>query len=189
MLIWRVMTWANSWWAVEDQVKAPGSRAEGESRVMTLPKQAPRAPIPGSPTVRAAKSAWIIAAANVTIMGLFVAALVTWAAEITGWLVEDGAEVVDEGVVILRVVGPSYVFAALGVVMGRALDGAGDTMPAMWVNLITLWLVQVPVALVLTLWLDFGTVGVWTGVACANVLNGVIFAFWFLRGSWKKKRV
>ena len=52
-----VMTCASSCQSVGSQLKSPGGRACGESSVTTRPKQAPSAPsIPGSPTVRTAKS-------------------------------------------------------------------------------------------------------------------------------------
>ena len=52
-----VITCASSCQSVGAQLKSPGGRAFGESSVTTRPKHAPSAPIiPGSPTVRTAKS-------------------------------------------------------------------------------------------------------------------------------------
>ena len=58
--ICRATTWAISCQSVDSQLNSPGLRARGESRVTTLPKQAPSAPImPGRPRVRTAKwSCW-----------------------------------------------------------------------------------------------------------------------------------
>lgn len=136
---------------------------------------------------RAALSAWITAAANVSIMAVIVLAFLTWSRPLVSSLVEGGPDVVEEGIALLRVMAPAYIFSALGVVMGRSLDGAGDTLPAFWVNLITLWLVQVPVAFALSTWTSLGATGIWLGIASANVLNALIMGGWFLRGGWKKK--
>jgi Na+-driven multidrug efflux pump len=34
-----------------------------------------------------------------------------------------------------------------------------------------------------------GITGVWWGQAIANLANGLLFAFWFLRGKWKERVV
>ncbi len=138
---------------------------------------------------RAEVSAWIIATANVTIMALIAIAYFLWSEELIRTLVSDSPEVVNEGVTVLRVMAPAYLFSALGVVMGRSLDGAGDTVPAMWVNLLTLWLVQLPVAFCLSRWTDLGVTGIWLGIGLANVLNAVTMALWFRRGGWKNRTV
>lgn len=138
---------------------------------------------------RASTSAWMIAVANVSIMALVVLAYVIWSRELVSQMVEGGPQVVEEGVTVLWMLAPAYVFSALGVVMGRSLDGAGDTVPAMWVNLLTLWLVQLPVAYALSQWTSLGVQGIWLGIGSANVLNALTLAAWFARGSWKKKKV
>ena len=98
-------------------------------------------------------------------------------------------QLVPEGSRALRVIGSSYLFSALGVVMGRSLDGADDTVPAMVINLVTLWLIQLPAAYSLSFWLDLGPTGIWLGIALANVLNALLMAMWFLRGGWQRKVV
>lgn len=138
---------------------------------------------------RAATSAWMIAGVNVSIMVIVVMQYVIWSQELVSHLVEGGPRVVEEGVIVLWMLAPAYVFSALGVIMGRSLDGAGDTVPAMWVNMLTLWLVQLPVAYVLSQWTSLGVQGIWLGIGSANVLNALTLTVWFLRGGWKKKRV
>ncbi len=138
---------------------------------------------------RGAISAWIIAGVNVLIMTIVVSGYVIFARPLVSQLVESGPGVVDEGVTVLYLMAPAYIFSALGVVMGRALDGAGDTWPAMWVNLFTLWVVQIPAAYLMVYTLDLGSAGIWLGIACSNVLNGIILALWFLRGGWRKKEI
>jgi putative MATE family efflux protein len=138
---------------------------------------------------RAAVSAWLVATINVVIMTSVVLVVVLWAPEVVAFLVRDGHDVQREGVSVLRLMAPAYIFSALGVVMGRSLDGAGDTLPAMWINLVTLWLVQLPLAYLLAQGMGWGTTGIWLGIGGANVLNAIILAGWFLRGGWKKKEV
>jgi Na+-driven multidrug efflux pump len=98
-------------------------------------------------------------------------------------------EVVKIGTEFLRIVAPSLIFSAGGVVLARGFDGAGNTVPAMIVNLLTLWGMEVPLAYGLSQWTGLGITGVWVGRAIANTANGLVFAFWFRRGQWKKRQV
>jgi Na+-driven multidrug efflux pump len=88
-----------------------------------------------------------------------------------------------------RIVAISMLASAIGVVLERGFDGAGNTMPAMTINLISLWALEVPLALGLSSWLNMGPTGVWWGQAVSNMANGLFFAFWFRLGRWKLKRV
>jgi Na+-driven multidrug efflux pump len=73
--------------------------------------------------------------------------------------------------------------------LGRCFDGAGDTMPAMVINLVTLWGLEAPLAYSLARWTGLGLTGVWYGRAAANLANGILFAIWFRLGRWKRKEV
>jgi len=137
---------------------------------------------------RAARSAWLIAGCNAGLMLVCVAVIVPLAGPIVGAF-NDTPEVVALGAQALRIFAVGYVFSALGSVIARAFDGAGNTVPAMVINLLTLWGVQIPLAWILSQVAGWGTVGLWAGVSVANVCNGLIFAGWFLRGKWKEREV
>jgi Na+-driven multidrug efflux pump len=75
------------------------------------------------------------------------------------------------------------------VVLARSLDGAGNTMPAVGINLLSLWGVEVALAWVLSRGLGWGVTGVWWGRTAANLANGWLFGLWFRRGRWKHRDV
>ena len=78
-------------------------------------------------------------------------------------------ELVDIGAECLRIVAPSLTFSAVGVVLARAFDGAGNTVPAMFVNLLTLWGVEAALSYSLAQWTGMGITGVWVGRALSNL--------------------
>jgi putative MATE family efflux protein len=98
-------------------------------------------------------------------------------------------EVVAIGVACIRIIAVSVVLDGVGLVLGRGLDGAGNTQPAAAINLLTLWGWQLPVAYALSHWLGFGLTGIWAGRALANIANGLFFIIWFRRGEWKEREV
>ena len=98
-------------------------------------------------------------------------------------------EVVSIGAGAIRIITFSLVVDGIGFVLGRGLDGAGNTQPSAVINLLTLWGVQLPLAFALSQWLGFGLTGIWIGRALANVSNGLFYATWFRRGKWKEREV
>ena len=137
---------------------------------------------------RAARSAWLIAGYNLALMLACVAVIVPLAEPLVA-VFDDTPQVVALGAQALRIFAIGYLGSAVGAVMARALNGAGDTAPAMFINLGTLWGVQIPLAWLLSQVAGWGTTGLWVGVSIANVANGLIFAGWFLRGKWKERKV
>jgi putative MATE family efflux protein len=139
---------------------------------------------------RAEKTGWWATAYGIGYILLIASLTIAFARPLINFFIsEPTPEVVTLGVEYIHVVGPSLVLMAVGIVMARALDGAGNTMPAMVINLITLWGVEVGVGYVLSRWLGLGPTGVWWGRGIAGFANGLLFAFWFWRGKWKEQEV
>jgi len=137
---------------------------------------------------RAERNAWWVSAYTAGYMAIVAAFLFAFAQPLIE-LFDPTPQVVAFGTGCLRVVAPSVVVGALGVVLARGFDGAGDTTPAMVINLLTLWGIEVPLAYGLAQWLGLGITGVWWGRAIANLANGLLFAFWFRLGRWKRREV
>lgn len=137
---------------------------------------------------RAERSAWWVSAYAGVYMFAAAAFLFIFARPLIT-LFDATPEVVAIGVECTRVIAFSMIASSVGVVLARGFDGAGNTVPAMAINLISLWGLELPAALVFSRWLGMGATGVWWGRAVANLANGLLFAFWFQRGRWKHRDV
>jgi putative MATE family efflux protein len=137
---------------------------------------------------RAERSAWWVSGYAGAYTAVAAALLVALARPLVS-LFDATPQVVGIGVMCLRIVAPSMIASAIGVALARAFDGAGNTKPAMAINLLTLWGMEVPIAYALSRWQGLGVNGVWWGRAAANLANGLLFALWFRRGRWKLKEV
>lgn len=137
---------------------------------------------------RAERSAWWVSAYAAGYMATVSILLFAFARPAIA-LFDPTPEVVAVGTECMKVVSLTLVASALGVVLARGFDGAGNTVPAMAVNLISLWVLEVPLAFGLSRWLSLGVTGIWWGRAIANLANGLLFAIWFRRGRWKEKKV
>jgi putative MATE family efflux protein len=137
---------------------------------------------------RAGRAAWLATAVDAAFMALAAAVLFLSAPRLIHFFNAD-SEVVSVGAHYLRVVSPFYVFAALGVVLGRALNGAGDSMSPMIITMVCLWGLQVPLAILFSRLWQPATQGIWWAIVVAMVLQGLLIAGWFQTGRWKRARV
>lgn len=137
---------------------------------------------------QAERSAWWVSVYAVGYMAIAAGILFTFSTALIEFF-DPTPQVVSFGSECLRIVALSLFASAVGVVLARGFDGAGNTMPAMAINLLTLWGMEIPLALWLSRMLNLGATGVWWGRALANLSNGLIFAFWFRKGRWKKREV
>jgi putative MATE family efflux protein len=137
---------------------------------------------------RAERSAWWVSGYSAAYMAFAAILLTVFAPSLIAFF-DATPQVVAFGSECVRIVAWSMIASAVGVVLARGFDGAGNTVPAMTINLLTLWGLEIPLAFGLSRWLGLGTTGVWWGRALANLANGLVFAFWFQRGRWKERDV
>ncbi len=95
--------------------------------------------------------------------------------------------VVKLGSDFLKIISLSFPFLALSTVLGRGLQGAGDTLGPLLITALTLILFQIP--LVISLSQFFGPQGIGMGISISTVIHGVLITLWFQRGKWQKKKI
>ena len=134
---------------------------------------------------RAEVSAWISSAIILGILTLF--GVITWIfpASIIAIFNSD-PEVIEVGVSFLRIVSLSFGFLGVRIVLGGSFRGAGNTVIAMILAIIVLWILRLPLAQVLANYLNLGTNGIWWSIFLSELIGAVVAAFWFNKGSWKE---
>jgi putative MATE family efflux protein len=137
---------------------------------------------------RSERSAWWVSAYAAGYMTVAAAVLTLLAPALIG-LFDPTPQVVAFGTECLRLVAWSEVASAIAVVLARSFGGAGNTVPAMAGNLISLWGLEVALAFGLSSGLGWGITGVWWGRTLANLANGTLLGLWFRRGGWKQTDV
>ncbi len=133
---------------------------------------------------RARRSAWVATIFDIIIMTFIAIVFFSLASQIIGLFNKD-ERVVSLGAQYLRITTPFYIFIAFGVVLNRALAGAGDTVVPMIITLLTLWGFQIPMAVFLSKSTPLGLTGVWWAIALASMVNGLLILAWFELGRWK----
>lgn len=126
----------------------------------------------------------LVALTMVVILGL----LTLFAPQVMA-LFSDDAETTALGAHILRVLGVGYLFFALNYVYDSAQGGAGDTLSPMVINLVALWVLQVPLAYVLSRGAGLGANGIWLALVLGWGLQLVLMWLRYRQGRWKSKRI
>jgi Na+-driven multidrug efflux pump len=137
---------------------------------------------------RASQSAWLAALYYLIFMAVLGVLFIVFAPY---WILifNNDPAVVQMGADFLRITSTTFIFIALGLVLGRAQNGAGDTMVPLIINLVALWFIQVPLAFLLAYTAGMGIKGIWYAVAIAPVVGGLLSVYFFQRGGWQHKKV
>ncbi|MFC1497217.1 MATE family efflux transporter [Verrucomicrobiota bacterium] len=137
---------------------------------------------------RAQAAAWLAVRIDMIIMFIIGAILFIAAPELIR-IFDKTPEVISIGTNYIRTVAPFFFFAGTGIILGRALNGAGETMSTMILTILCLWGIQVPAALILPKVLQPATQGIWWAISLAVSIHGISVITWFQMGHWKRKRV
>ncbi len=137
---------------------------------------------------QASRSGWMATGLAVGIMIIFSAVLLIWAEKIIG-LFNNEPELVRLGSIFLRIATASYSGMAVVYLMQNCISGSGDTMPPMIISMITLWIVQLPLAFFLSQFTSLGVYGVRLAIVIGFTLSAIAYIIYFWRGRWKRKKV
>jgi len=137
---------------------------------------------------RAEKTGWI-AAALFTCVSIIGSLIIWFLAENVVQIFNREPKLVELTAAFLRIDIVSYLVFGLVMVLMNCLNGVGDTYIPMWTTLLTMWLVQVPMAYVLPKVTSLGVYGVRWGIVSAIVLRAVVYTIYFKKGRWKRKEV
>jgi putative MATE family efflux protein len=137
---------------------------------------------------RAEAAVWKTARYNAVFLALIGLAFVLFAKQIVAGFTKD-ADVARYGVMALRTVAYGFVFYAYGMVIGNSFNGAGDTRTPTWINLCVFWVLEIPLAWVLSHQTGLGALGVFVAMTIAFSTLAVVSSLVFRRGAWKTKQV
>ncbi|HEY0528017.1 MAG TPA: MATE family efflux transporter [Gemmatimonadaceae bacterium] len=137
---------------------------------------------------RAERAVWIAAKYNLAFLATVGVVFVVLAGPIVSLFTKDPA-VAAYATSALRIVSIGFPLYAYGGVLTSAFNGAGDTWTPTWINLLTFWLFEIPLAYVLAKVLGLGPQGTFMAITLAFSALAVVSVLLFRRGRWKTKSV
>jgi len=137
---------------------------------------------------RAEKAVWKAAFYNLLFLGAVGLVFLAGADVIVSFFTSDPT-VASYAVSCLRIVSLGFVFYAYGMVLTQSFNGAGDTWTPTLINLLVFWVIELPLAWVLSHGGGLGAHGVFIALAACYSLLAVVSAILFRQGKWKTKAV
>lgn len=135
---------------------------------------------------RIARLAAAIAFVSLTLVGALVFA---FAPELVAFFVPDDEAVIATGARFLRTVALTFGFMGLQMALSGVFRASGNTLVAMVLTLVSQWVLQFPLAFVLSRDSVLGLNGLWWAFPVTNVLIAVVTVLWFLKGDWMRRRL
>jgi putative MATE family efflux protein len=105
------------------------------------------------------------------------------------FLMPQGGPAIDESATFIHILAFTFGFIGLQQVLTGTLRGAGDTVAPMLLAIVSLWVLRFPLAWVLSTRTPLAADGIWWAVAISIVVSAFITGIYFLRGTWKTRRL
>lgn len=123
---------------------------------------------------------------NLGIMATIAAVLLIAAEPLVRLFIRDPASV-DFGVSYLRTIALFYPFIGLNFVFNSVVRGAGAMFPVLVLNIISLWILRVPLAH----WLSslYGEQGIALGIGISFLLSSLFSLAYYRWGGWREKQL
>lgn len=137
---------------------------------------------------RAEKSGWLGVGLTEAAMLIFSAAMAIWAPQLVS-IFNSEPGVVEIGSTFLRIAAVGFIFMGFAAVLADCLNGVGDTMIPMIAGLVSMWLMQIPLAYFLPKWTDLGVFGVRWAMVAALAARSITYVIYFKAGRWQRKKI
>ena len=98
-------------------------------------------------------------------------------------------ELVTLGSIFLRIATGSYVIMALVIVLQSSITGAGDTLPNMFISITMIWVIQLPLAFILSRYTVLGVYGLRWAIVVSTFSAAIAYVTYFRLGRWKMKKI
>ncbi|RJS21901.1 MATE family efflux transporter [Corallococcus sp. H22C18031201] len=137
---------------------------------------------------RGERAVWMAGRYNTVFLGSLGLLFFVFATPILHFFSQD-AEVVRQGVMAIRIFSLFFLCWGFGMVLTTAFDGAGDTLTPTLINVFGFWLLELPLAWVLSRPVGLGPEGVFIAVSVSFAFMAAASVILFRRGRWKLRVV
>jgi putative MATE family efflux protein len=139
-------------------------------------------------TGRAAKTTWIAIGWFTGLMAVFSVVVWFYAGSIVR-IFNPEPGLIDLAAKFLKIQIASYMCNGLMMVMMNVMNSVGDTLIAFIIDLVTMWGIRVPLAVLLPHVANLGVYGVRWALVADTVSSAVVFIIYFQSGRWKRKKI
>ncbi len=133
---------------------------------------------------RTAELSAIIGFISLTLIGILV---FIFARPISSAFITGDPVALDGSVLYVQIMALTFGFLGAQLALSGAFQGSGNTFASMVLTMVSIWVIQFPIAYILSHHTNFQEIGIWIAFPVSNILMAVITYVWFRGGSWKTK--
>lgn len=138
---------------------------------------------------RAEDTARLSATLGFVILTFFGVLVYFLAPYIAGAFITGDTAALTGSITFTRIMAFTFGFIGLQQSIGGTFQGSGNTFVSMILALVSQWVLQFPLAYILSKHTTLEETGIWWAFAASNVIIAIISVLWFLNGSWKNKNL
>lgn len=112
-----------------------------------------------------------------------------FARNLISFFVPNDINVINEGAHFLRIISFSFALIGVQIIIASTLQAAGLTKQSMYLTMFSQWIIELPLAFLLSKVLGLGINGVWYTFPITNIIMIVVYYVIFKRGKWKAKKL
>ena len=101
----------------------------------------------------------------------------------------DDPDVISSGVTSLQIISYGFILYGFGMVLIQGFNGSGDTLTPTYINLVSFWLLEIPLAYLLAITAGFGLSGACYAIIISESVLTVFSPYLFRKGKWKLRKV
>jgi len=137
---------------------------------------------------RSAMNGWVALAYGQGIMILCALLIIIWAEKVVG-IFTSAPELVPVASLYLRIACGGYAVLSFNVILQQSIVGAGDTLAPMIISIVSIWVLQIPMAVMLSHIDSLGVFGVRWAIVAGTWVSALAYTIYFVQGRWKHKRI
>ncbi len=121
-----------------------------------------------------------------TIIGIIV---FIFARQISVIFIPGEVETIQSSVLFIRIMSLTFGFIGIQMSLNGLFRGSGNTITSMLLSIFSLWALRFPIAYFFSAHTSLAEFGIWIAFPTANIIAVIVTIIWFLRGTWKKKKI
>ena len=137
---------------------------------------------------RAERSVWVTSKYMTFYMLLVSVLFIFFRYRLISLFIDDPA-VVDVGAELMLILGYGFIAYGIGMIVINAINGAGDTVTPTKINFICFWLMEIPLAYILSNEFGMEETGVFLAIVISESIMTLLGLLAFRKGKWKTKVV
>ncbi len=137
---------------------------------------------------RAQKSAWLAVGVVEVFAVIFCLVMFIWTRPFIH-LFNSDPSMDSAAIQFIRIAVVGWLLMGFQFVLMSCLQGAGDTLPTMFINIATTWVITIPLAYFLPKYAGFGAVSIRWAMTASTVIGGMANVVYFRSGRWKRLRI